>query len=91
MNISQFFEHWAIAENPFRGEEARHDEVEHPLVLQLGGGDAKELARATRLAVMRYPFDEVNLNCGCPSIETGGAAYGASLMRRPLARLQQFS
>ena len=61
----------------------RHDEVEHPLVLQLGGGDAKELARATRLAVTRYLFDEVNLNCGCPSIETGGAAYGASLMRRP--------
>ena len=61
----------------------RHEDLEHPLVLQLGGGDATELARATRLAVARYSWDEINLNCGCPSIESGGAAYGASLMRRP--------
>ena len=27
MNITHFFEHWSITENPFRGEEARHDEV----------------------------------------------------------------
>lgn len=27
MNIAQFLEHWRIAENPFRGEEARRDPV----------------------------------------------------------------
>jgi tRNA-dihydrouridine synthase A len=30
-----------------------------------------------------YNFDEINLNVGCPSIETGGANYGASLMLEP--------
>ena len=31
-----------------------------------------------------YTFDEVNLNCGCPSVESGGAGtYGASLMKKP--------
>ena len=34
-------------------------------------------------APLSYGFDEVNLNCGCPSVETGGAAYGAALMLRP--------
>ena len=27
MNVSSFFDHWGIAENPFRAEEARHDAV----------------------------------------------------------------
>ena len=53
----------------------RHENIEHPLVLQLGGGDATQLARAAQIAVTRYGgFEEINLNCGCPSIETGGAA-----------------
>ncbi|MEL6739936.1 MAG: hypothetical protein AAFP26_04710, partial [Planctomycetota bacterium] len=27
MNLSRLFDHWKISENPFRGEEARHDAV----------------------------------------------------------------
>jgi len=38
MNISQFFEHWAINENPFRGEEARHDDVLSRLNADAGAG-----------------------------------------------------
>ena len=53
-------------------------------VLQLGGDDASELAEAVRLS-LSFGYDEINLNCGCPSIETGGANYGASLMRDPAA------
>ena len=48
----------------------RHDgEIESPLVLQLGGSDPDALARATSLGVEEYGFREVNLNCGCPSVE----------------------
>lgn len=49
------------------------------VVLQLGGSECLE-----RVANEGYTFHEVNLNCGCPSIETGGAmTYGASLMKQP--------
>ena len=55
-------------------------EADGPLVLQLGGSDVATLTRAARLA-KSHGFAEVNLNCGCPSVETGGASYGAALMR----------
>ncbi|KAL1512400.1 hypothetical protein AB1Y20_005657 [Prymnesium parvum] len=54
-----------------------------PAVLQLGGDDGALLSLAASRASTRFPFEEINLNCGCPSIESGGAAYGASLMARP--------
>jgi len=61
----------------------RFDPGERPLVLQLGGDDAKLLAAASRRGSM-LGFDEINLNCGCPSIESGGKAnFGAALMVDP--------
>ena len=54
----------------------RPDEERGPLVLQLGGGGATQLASAVR-ATAGLGFDEINLNAGCPSVETGGASYGA--------------
>ena len=59
----------------------RHPAAER-CVLQLGGSDIPSLQDACRLA-NAYGFDEVNLNCGCPSVETGGADYGAALMLDP--------
>lgn len=62
------------------------DEVlEAGVVLQLGGNDPETVRRVLRRAVeMGYRFGAVNLNCGCPSVESGGAAtFGASLMRQP--------
>lgn len=55
------------------------------IVLQLGGNDPMLVRDClSRLSTHGYSFREINLNCGCPSIETGGAAtYGASLMRQP--------
>lgn len=50
-------------------------------MLQLGGNDWTSLAAATTAARQRGGFFEINLNCGCPSITTGGADFGASLMR----------
>jgi tRNA-dihydrouridine synthase A len=49
-------------------------------VFQIGGNDPVTVAQATRL-VLPYGYDELNLNCGCPAIESGGGDYGAALMR----------
>ena len=53
------------------------------LVLQLGSNDVEKLHKCVRIASSNYPnLREVNLNCGCPAINTGGAStYGASLMK----------
>ncbi len=59
-----------------------YDEIEHPLALQLGGSDPTELAACVRLA-QQWGYDEVNLNCGCPSDRVQNGAFGACLMARP--------
>ncbi|MFN3911388.1 tRNA dihydrouridine(20/20a) synthase DusA [Hyphomonas sp.] len=56
--------------------------VEHPLVLQLGGSDPAKLAEAARIAE-GFGYDEVNLNCGCPSERVQSGAFGACLMVEP--------
>ncbi len=56
--------------------------VEHPVALQLGGSDPGELAQATRIA-RDWGYDEVNLNCGCPSDRVQSGCFGAVLMERP--------
>ena len=56
--------------------------VEHPLALQLGGSDPAELAQAVRIAGP-WSYDEINLNCGCPSDRVQSGCFGAVLMERP--------
>jgi len=56
--------------------------AEHPVALQLGGSDPAELARAVRFA-RPWGYDEVNLNCGCPSDRVQSGCFGAVLMERP--------
>lgn len=60
----------------------RHDPAENPLVLQLGGSDPQELAQATRLG-WEAGYQEVNLNCGCPSDRVQSGCFGAILMMQP--------
>lgn len=55
---------------------------EHPVALQLGGSDPADLARCARWA-QDYGYDEVNLNCGCPSDRVQSGAFGACLMAQP--------
>ncbi len=55
---------------------------EHPVALQLGGSDPAELAEAVRLS-RPWGYDEVNLNCGCPSDRVQSGCFGAVLMERP--------
>ena len=59
-----------------------HDPAEHPVALQLGGSDPVELAQAARLGAAAG-YDEINLNCGCPSDRVQSGTFGAVLMRDP--------
>lgn len=61
----------------------RFNQEEHPVALQLGGCEPAELARCARWA-QEWGYDEVNLNCGCPSDRVQSGAFGAALMARPL-------
>ena len=57
-------------------------EAEHRVALQLGGSDPKDLAHGAKLA-QQWGYDEVNLNCGCPSERVQKGSFGACLMAEP--------
>ncbi|MEO8752030.1 MAG: tRNA dihydrouridine(20/20a) synthase DusA [Casimicrobiaceae bacterium] len=58
------------------------DPAEHPVALQLGGSDPVALAHAARLGAA-WGYDEINLNCGCPSERVQSGSFGACLMAEP--------
>jgi len=67
------------------GDHARllgFDPSEHPVALQLGGSEPDLLAQAARIGE-DFGYDEINLNCGCPSERVQSGAFGACLMREP--------
>jgi tRNA-dihydrouridine synthase A len=67
------------------GDVPRHldfNREEHPVALQLGGSEPAELAHCARLAE-QWGYDEVNLNCGCPSERVQRGSFGACLMAEP--------
>lgn len=67
------------------GDVARHlrfNAEEHPVALQLGGSEAKDLAHCARLG-QEWGYVEINLNCGCPSERVQRGAFGACLMAEP--------
>ena len=67
------------------GGAARHldfNSEEHPIVLQLGGSNPKDLATCTKMA-QDWGYDEVNLNVGCPSDRVQNNKIGACLMAEP--------
>ena len=73
------------ADAVIHGERERligYNDMEHPLVLQLGGSEPGKLAEAARIAE-GFGYDEVNLNCGCPSERVQSGAFGACLMAEP--------
>ena len=57
-------------------------QMEHPVAVQLGGSDPRDLAVASTIAA-DYGYDEINLNVGCPSDRVQSGAFGAVLMERP--------
>jgi tRNA-dihydrouridine synthase A len=67
------------------GNVARHLDFgadEHPVALQLGGSEPADLAHCARLG-RQWGYDEINLNCGCPSERVQRGAFGACLMAEP--------
>lgn len=67
------------------GDKARfldYNACEHPLALQLGGSNARDLAECSKIAE-DWGYDEVNLNCGCPSDRVQNGMIGACLMAEP--------
>lgn len=68
-----------------RGDAARllqFHPAEHPVALQLGGSNPDELAQAARIGA-QFGYDEINLNCGCPSDRVQSGRFGACLMAEP--------
>ena len=72
----------ALIHGASQRERLRLDDAEHPVALQLGGNDPSDLAHCARLGAAAG-FDEVNLNCGCPSERVQRGAIGACLMATP--------
>ena len=67
------------------GDPERHlrfNPEEHPVALQLGGSEPREMAAFARLAAS-YGYDEININVGCPSERVQKGAFGACLMAEP--------
>ena len=67
------------------GDIARHlqfNPQEHPVALQLGGSEPNDLALSAKLGA-QWGYDEINLNCGCPSERVQRGAFGACLMAEP--------
>ena len=70
------------AQAVIHGDKARllgFDDAEHPVAVQLGGSDPAMLAQAARICA-DMGYDEVNLNCGCPSDRVQSGSFGAVLM-----------
>jgi tRNA-dihydrouridine synthase A len=67
------------------GDRERHlgyNKAEEPLALQLGGSDPKALAECAKIG-QEYGYNEINLNCGCPSDRVSSGSFGACLMATP--------
>ena len=67
------------------GDVPRHlnfNAEEHPVALQLGGSEPAELAACAKLGE-QWGYDEINLNCGCPSERVQRGSFGACLMAEP--------
>lgn len=82
---ARLYTEMVTAQAVIRGDRQRligYDAFEHPVALQLGGNDPALLAQAARIGA-EFGYDEINLNCGCPSDRVQGGAFGACLMREP--------
>jgi tRNA-dihydrouridine synthase A len=82
---ARLYTEMVVAQAAIHGDRQRllgFDPSEHPLALQLGGSDPSLLAQAARIGV-DFGYDEINLNCGCPSDRVQSGRFGACLMLEP--------
>ena len=82
---ARLYSEMVVAQAAIFGDRERllgFDAAEHPVALQLGGSDPKLLAQAAKIGA-DFGYDEINLNCGCPSDRVQAGRFGACLMREP--------
>ena len=65
-----------------KGDYLSYNDTEHPLVLQLGGSNIKNMTECAKIAE-QYGYDEININVGCPSDRVQNGKFGACLMAEP--------
>ena len=65
-----------------KGDYLSYNNAEHPLVLQLGGSNVKDMTECAKIAE-QYGYDEININVGCPSDRVQNGRFGACLMAEP--------
>jgi len=82
---SRFYTEMVTTGALLHGDRPRHldfNTEEHPVALQLGGSDPADLAVCAKLGE-QWGYDEINLNCGCPSERVQRGSFGACLMAEP--------
>ena len=82
---ARLYTEMATADAIIHGPRARllgFDPAESPVALQLGGAEPEKLVAAAAIGA-DYGYDEINLNCGCPSDRVQNGRFGACLMREP--------
>ncbi len=82
---ARLYSEMVVAQAAIFGDRERllgFDAAEHPVALQLGGSDPALLAQAARIGA-EFGYDEINLNCGCPSDRVQAGRFGACLMTEP--------
>ena len=82
---SRLYTEMVTADAVIHGQRERligFDAAEHPVALQLGGAEPAKLAKAAAIGA-DFGYDEINLNCGCPSDRVQSGRFGACLMREP--------
>ena len=65
-----------------KGDYLSYNDAEHPLVLQLGGSNVKDMTECAKIAE-QFGYDEININVGCPSDRVQNGRFGACLMAEP--------
>jgi len=65
-----------------KGDYLSYNDAEHPLVLQLGGSNVKDMTECAKIAE-QYGYDEININVGCPSDRVQNGRFGACLLAEP--------
>jgi len=84
-SFTQLYTEMITTKAILRGDKNRlldYNSREHPLVLQLGGSNPKDMAQCTQIA-KQWGYDEVNINVGCPSERVFSGSFGACLMKEP--------
>ena len=60
-----------------------YSENEHPIILQVGGSNPKEISECAKIAKNQFNYDGININVGCPSRKVENGRFGACLMNEP--------